>query len=85
MRDAELLSIFKGSKNKIETKVIRLFIIIVIHASSSYAEQISAQLEDKVDMKNAVIEPTDLTMAVIKEVSANWSGLRTSQITHNLL
>jgi len=37
-----------------------------------YAEQISAQLEDEADVENTIIEPIDLTMAVMKEVSASW-------------
>ena len=37
-----------------------------------YAEQISMQLEDAASVEDVIIEPVDLCMARMKEVSASW-------------
>ena len=37
-----------------------------------HAEQISVQLEDAASVEDVIIEPVDLCMARIKEVSASW-------------
>ena len=48
------------------------------------AEQISVQLEDVASVEDVVVEPVDLCMAAMKEVSASWVVETWDYIASNL-